>query len=122
MLVQCLADVIFSNDIYNVVLLGILPQVFNGKGGDRSTADNVLILFTDGKATDTNVSEEAQELKNAGVKIITVAMGGENFIDDYRDILQELASVDSETGQALQFEASFDSLSDLTTKLVKGAC
>lgn len=61
-------------------------------------------------------------MKNAGVKIITVAMGEKNFIDDYRDVLKELASVDSETGEALQFEAGFDSLSDLTTKLVIGAC
>ena len=84
-----------------------------------------MILFTDGAATDTNVVDqfqEAQKLKDAGVKVITVAMGNQNFIEDYRSTLQRLASVDDETGQPLQFEAGFDNLNDLTSKLVKGAC
>ncbi|CAB4013885.1 collagen alpha-5(VI) chain-like, partial [Paramuricea clavata] len=100
-------------------------QVFNGEGGDRSTAANVLILFTDGVATDANEVDqiqEAQKLKDAGVKVITVAMGSKNFIESYRSTLQKLASVDDETGQPLQFEAGFDNLNDLTSKLVKGAC
>ena len=83
-----------------------------------------MILFTDGVATDAEnkVDQEAQTLKDAGVKVITVAMGNQNFIEGYRSTLQRLASVDDETGQPLQFEAGFDNLNDLTSKLVKGAC
>ena len=46
------------------------------------------------------------------MKITTVAMGEKNFINDYRDVLKDLASVDSETGEALQFEAGFDKTCD----------
>ena len=84
-----------------------------------------MILFTDGKASDTAVVdqfEEAKKLKDAGVKVITVAMGGKDFIDEYRETLRKLASVDEKTGQVLQFEADFENLKDLTSKLVEGAC
>ena len=97
-------------------------QIFNGEGDDRSTAANVLILFTDGVATDTSQEEEAKKLKDAGVKLITIAMGTDKFIKKYRPVLQKLASVDEETGEPLQFEAGFENLKDITSKLVKEAC
>ncbi|XP_028415983.1 von Willebrand factor-like [Dendronephthya gigantea] len=99
--------------------------IFNGKNGDRSDAPDVLILFTDGIATDTALVdqfEEAKKLKDAGVKIITVAMGGQDFIDKYRENLRRLASVDESTDQVLQFEADFENLNKITSKLVQGAC
>jgi hypothetical protein len=84
-----------------------------------------MVLFTDGVATDTNVVdqfEEAKKLKDAGVKVITVAMGIKAFIEESRSTFQRLASVDEDTGKALQFGAGFDSLNGLTAKLVKEAC
>ena len=103
----------------------LLLQIFNGEGGDRGDAANVMILFTDGVTTDTNKVdqfEEAKKLKDAGVKVITLAMGSKNFIDQSRQTLQKLASVDEDTGQVLQFASGFENLNDLTAKLVKEAC
>ena len=104
-------------------MIYLCNQIFNGQGGDRSTANDVLILFTDGKAQDGDVQfEEAKKLKDAGVKIITVAMGRKSFIDEYRETLQQLASEDAVTGEHLQYEAGFENLNDLTSKLVQEAC
>lgn len=103
-----------------------LTQVFNGKGGDRPDASNVLLLFTDGQATDKggeNVQvEEAKKLKNAGVKIITIAMGKKKTIAKFRSKLIAMASKASGTNKPLQYEAAFNKLDSISNVLVKETC
>ena len=101
-------------------------KVFNGKGGDRPDAPDVLILFTDGQATDKQGKnfqvEEAQKLKDKGVKVMTVGMGVEKTIAKFRSKLKDMASKASGSDDKLQFEAEFEQLDSISDALVKEAC
>ena len=103
-----------------------ISQVFNGKGGDRPDAPNVLILFTDGQATDKEGKQyqvqQAKKLKDDGVKVITVAMGVKKTVDRFRDKLSEMASKASDSAAPLMFESEFQYLDMIANKLVKEVC
>lgn len=90
-------------------------------------APNVLILLTDSQATDVGGKyvqvTEAQNLKNEGVKIITVGMGREYTIKKFRYELRKMASkaagIDN---KPLHFEADFKHLDSISNTVVNEAC
>ena len=66
--------------------------------------------------------EEAQKLKDAGVKIITVGMGKKETIAKFRSKLIAMASKATGTNKPLQYEAAFSKLDSISNTLVKEAC
>ena len=51
-------------------------QIFNATNGDREDVPNVIILVTDGKATDKSaVLNETRHIRNLGIKIVIVDFG-----------------------------------------------
>ena len=66
--------------------------------------------------------EEAQKLKDAGVKIITVGMGKKETIAKFRSKLIAMASKATGTNKPLQYEAAFNKLDSISNTLVKEAC
>ncbi|CAB4028109.1 Hypothetical predicted protein [Paramuricea clavata] len=99
-------------------------EIFNGEGIDRIDAPNVLLLFTDGQATDKQGKqvEQAKKLKDDGVKVITVGMGERETIDNFREKLREMASRDSDSAAPLMFETAFEYLDLIANNLVEEAC
>ena len=83
-------------------------------------------MFTDGEATDEEGDqyqvEQAQELKNDKVKVITVAMGVQSTIDKFRSKMKEIASKAVDSGDPLMFESEFEDLDKIANNLVKDAC
>ena len=50
--------------------------MFTGKNGDRTNVPDILILYTDGSASDKDLQfKEADLLKENGVKIICATFG-----------------------------------------------
>ena len=88
--------------------------------GDRTNVPDILILYTDGKASDTQVAlDEAEQLKQNGVKIICVGFGTNADLDS----LKKMASPSCEgTGDKLVFQADFDALDTITDAMVEEAC
>ena len=88
--------------------------------GDRTNVPDILILYTDGTATDEPADlDEAEQLKQNGVKIICVGFG--NGADLNR--LKKMASPSCEgTGDKLVFQANFDELDTITNTIVEEAC
>ena len=66
--------------------------------------------------------EEAQKLKDDGVKVITVGMGVEKTISKFRSKLEEMASKASGSNKPLEFETEFEQLDSIANALVKEAC
>ena len=88
--------------------------------GDRTNVPDILILYTDGRADDTRVAlDEAEQLKQNGVKIICVGFGDNADLDS----LKKMASPSCEgTGDKLMFQAGFDELDTITDAIVEEAC
>ena len=67
--------------------------------------------------------EEAQKLKDQGVKIITVVMGREDAVKNSQSkLLKNMASKATGTNKPLQYEAAFEELDSISNALVKEAC
>ena len=88
--------------------------------GDRTNVPDILILYTDGAASDTELQlDEADQLKQNGVKIICVGFG--NSVD--LDSLNETASSSCDgSGEKLVFQADFNELDTITNAIVQEAC
>lgn len=88
--------------------------------GDRTNVPDILILYTDGAASDTPVAlYEAEQLKQNGVKIICVGFGSYADLDS----LKKMASPSCEgTGDKLVFQADFHELDTVTDAIVEEAC
>ena len=88
--------------------------------GDRINIPDILILYTDGVASDTEEQlKEAAQLKQNGVKIICVAIGNGADLDS----LKETASPSCEgTDDKLVFQADFTELATITDAIVQEAC
>ena len=88
--------------------------------GDRTNIPDILILYTDGKSTDKQVAlDEAEQLKQNGVKIICVGIGNNADLDS----LKKMASPSCEgTGDKLVFQADFHELDTITDAIVEEAC
>ena len=88
--------------------------------GDRTNVPDVLILYTDGVADNKAVAlDEAEQLKQNGVKIICVGFGDNADLDS----LKKMASPSCEgTGEKLVFQADFDKLDTITDAIVEEAC
>ena len=56
-----------------------VDDVFTSSGGDRSGVPNVVVLLTDGQSNVDRASTAAEALRarNAGVRLIVIAMGQE---------------------------------------------
>ena len=54
-----------------------VDDVFTSSGGDRSGVPNVVVLLTDGQSNVNRASTAAEALRarNAGVRLIVIAMG-----------------------------------------------
>jgi hypothetical protein len=66
-------------------------QVFNGYNGDRSAVENVLVIFSDGRAHDIRTAyREANYMKERNIRIITMVV---SEYGDVPDNLRRLASV-----------------------------
>ncbi|CAG5136833.1 unnamed protein product [Candidula unifasciata] len=70
----------------------VRTDIFTSKGGDRPDAPNAVILITDDKNSDDQEQfvQEAEALKRAGVKIITVGMESAN-VDELRAVSSDPA-------------------------------
>ena len=95
-------------------------QMLTDAEGDRADVTDILILFTDGEASDPQKQlEEANLLKQNGVKIISVGFG--SFID--LDSLNKTASPSCKgTGKKLLFQADFKELDSITNAIAQEAC
>ena len=86
----------------------------------------MLLLFTDGQATDKPggkqpQKDEAKILKSEGVKLVTVALGLEENIEKFEGDLKEMASR-SDSGEPLYNKVNFDQLDSIANDLVNQAC
>ena len=67
--------------------------MFNGKGGDRPDAKNVILLFTDGHAADPHIAKAAtKEMKARGDHVMTVGFGPKRSIERFKDELETMSS------------------------------
>ena len=99
--------------------------MFNGTGNDRANAPNVLILFTDGQTLESNKTyqvNQAKNLKDDGVKIITVGMGKKNTINKFRGKLRQMASAAGDSGEPLMFEANITNLDSIANNIISETC
>ena len=86
----------------------------------------MLLLFTDGRATDSRRKKQPQKiqakiLKSEGVKMITVALGKEQNIKRFERDLKEMASR-SKSGQPLYNKVDFDQLHSIANDLIIQVC
>ena len=69
-----------------------LFQIFIGSGGDRISANDFLLLFENGKATNSDaVLKKIQRLKDKGVHVMVIGIGKTDVAT--RDYYEELASL-----------------------------
>lgn len=68
-------------------------KVFNGKGGDRPEAKNVILLFTDGHAADPHIAQAAtKRMKARGDHVMTVGFGARGSIARFKPELEAMSS------------------------------
>lgn len=79
----------------------------------RSGISHVLIVLTDGRAHD-GVASPAQQLRDAGVHIISVGVGDA----DYKELKEIASDPDSEN----VFTSSFDSVVNLAGSILEDVC
>jgi hypothetical protein len=97
-----------------------IPKVFTGTNGDRPDVNDTLILFTDGDAHDLNTAlEQAEILKNKGVRIITIGAGKEESVRSFKPILIKMAS---SPGYAMTVNFEKLDFSDFVEKVTKIVC
>ena len=94
--------------------------MFTDAKGDRKNIPDILILYTDGYASDGDEQlREADQLKQNGVKIICVGIGQGADLES----LKETASPSCKgTGDKLVFQADFNELDTITDAIAQEAC
>jgi hypothetical protein len=98
-------------------------QMFTGKNGDRTNVPDILILYTDGSASDKDLQfKEADLLKKNGVKIICAAFGEPSTVQQFLPDLQTMASPSCKGTGKLVFQAEFDKLDTIVNAIVAEAC
>ncbi|XP_028413996.1 collagen alpha-1(XIV) chain-like [Dendronephthya gigantea] len=71
------------NTMLGDALSQINNEVFNGQAGDRSTVENVLVIFSDGRAHDiSRAYREAGYMKEKDVRIIATAVSDSGYIPE----------------------------------------
>ena len=92
--------------------------LFDPKRGARNNVPKVVLFITDGKHTnkETTALDMAEELKDLGVQIIVVAIGG--GVD--KEMLREIAT----SNESIYFEQSFNNLlkDDVISGMYNGMC
>ena len=92
--------------------------LFDPKRGARNNVPKVVLFITDGKHTnkETTALDMAEELKDLGVQIIVVAIGG--GVDE--EMLREIAT----SNESIYFEQSFNNLlkDDVISGMLSGMC
>lgn len=97
--------------------------MFTKKEGDRPNIPDILILYTDGAASDKNTaSQEAEELKKRGVTLICVGFGDPLTVQKFLPDLEKMASPTCNGSGKLVFSADFDDLDKIVDSIVKEAC
>lgn len=87
--------------------------MFTPEDDDRPNVPDYLIIFTDGRATDTRLTfGNARKLKEKGVKIVAIGAGKDKF--KFLPQLEKIASSPSDV-----WMADFDHLDDIVGVIVK---
>lgn len=67
--------------------------MFNGRGGDRRGAKNVILLFTDGHAADAHIAlAVTKKMKSQGDHVMTVGFGPTEYINRFKKELETMSS------------------------------
>ena len=98
----------------------VQTEVFSPSKGDRPEVRNVLMLFTDGAATDFEVAKaESKKLKDNGTTIICIGAGHELMLQFFRSQLQEFAS---DPPEQYVFTEGFEELDKIVSVLSSRTC
>ena len=103
---------------FEKILRLFFNQVFNGKGGDRPYAKNVLLLFTDGEAADPHIARaESKDLKESGAHVISIGFGPKKSVARFKEEMEVMASSKEDD----VFLREFDDLDDIERRIVEVA-
>ena len=90
-------------------------KVFNGNNGDRSAIENVLVIFSDGRAHDiTTAFREANIMKERNVRIIAMT------VSEYGDVPNNLRKLATRPEYAISIK--FSNTAQSAKKLVSMIC
>ncbi|XP_021367855.1 collagen alpha-3(VI) chain-like isoform X2 [Mizuhopecten yessoensis] len=90
-----------GNTLTGKALEFVRDSVFVSAAGDRPNANNILVVLTDGKSSDSQVTlEQASLLKNDSVKVFAIGIG---LTDDGKDELGAIATDENHVFQTSDF-------------------
>lgn len=96
----------------------VIFQIFNHRSGDRPNAQDVLIIFTDGRAHDFNIAlKHAKAMRSRNVHIIAIAAGHE--AKDPK-LLKQLKQIVSDPLEV--YTSEFSELTDIIDRLIDIDC
>jgi Asp/Glu/hydantoin racemase len=97
--------------------------MFTEEEGNRANVTDVLIIYTDGAASDKSLQiKEADLLKKNGVKIICIGFGSQSAVQKFLPDLEKMASPSCEGTGKLVFQADFHELETIANSIVQEAC